>query len=305
MLQFTQRPRGLFGSPGQAPYGGAGMGGGMQQQPPPVEQNFNPIDVRDRMNAISGPSEPPAQKGKVNWGGVFTDFLAGLNGQQGPYMASLQAEQERAAKARERSQEQQGQRDWWYEQQRYKQENPDASSPYRFEDNAGNVYERGPDGQNQLIFTDPNDKMFMQDGQLVRVPNAVRSGQGSAMPQPGAIEDGHQFMGGNPADQNNWKPVGGAIPQVSRPFADPMGAPGQMTSGRRTIEGNRAVGGKPNSSHLTGDAADYIGATPAQLRAYFGSGARIIPENDHTHVQGIGAGRVPFFGKRGTKGLKR
>jgi hypothetical protein len=28
-------------------------------------------------------------------------------------------------------------------------------------------------------------------------------------PQPGAVEDGYRFNGGDPADQNNWEPVGG------------------------------------------------------------------------------------------------
>jgi hypothetical protein len=67
-------------------------------------------------------------------------------------------------------------------------ENP--TQPYRFEDNAGNVYERDPTtGENRLIFTDPNDKIFMQDGQMVTVPNRVRAGGAPVAPPPEAIAE--------------------------------------------------------------------------------------------------------------------
>lgn len=80
-----------------------------------------------------------------------------------------------------------------------------------------------------------------------------------------------------------------------------------MSSGRRTVEGNRAVGGVPNSRHLFGDAADFVPAQGQPMRELYIQarqhfpGAHILNEGDHVHVDQRGFGRVPYFGARGAR----
>lgn len=78
-----------------------------------------------------------------------------------------------------------------------------------------------------------------------------------------------------------------------------------MTSGRRTAEGNKLVGGVANSKHLTGEAVDYdgpdLGAVLRDVRGLPGHRRSFIHDG---HVHAEGDWDVPYFGHRGTTGLR-
>jgi hypothetical protein len=79
-----------------------------------------------------------------------------------------------------------------------------------------------------------------------------------------------------------------------------------MTSGRRTPEGNAAVGGVPNSYHVDGNAVDYdgpdLGALLSEVQQTF-PGAKAFIHKGHVHTQDRRI-RAPYFGKNGTRGLR-
>lgn len=96
------------------------------------------------------------------------------------------------------------------------------------------------------------------------------------------------------------QPGGGGQASGGAPVGDVAGfvaqSGGRVTSGTRTPERNRDVGGKANSLHLSGDAIDTVppqGVSMSEWASHLATqfpGARVINEGDHVHVQARGSG---------------
>lgn len=121
-------------------------------------------------------------------------------------------------------------------------------------------------------------------GSAFRKSDLVTGGGATApVPQPAPAQ---QPRGGDPV-----RPEGGAIEARARQVV-----PGVVvTSRKRSPEKNRAVGGKPNSYHLTDQARDFTpppGMSMAQLAAQLKQafpGFDVINEGDHVHVEPKGS----------------
>jgi hypothetical protein len=141
------------------------------------------------------------------------------------------------------------------------------------------------------------------------IPNSGQGQVGQVVAQPKVL-DGVTYY---PTADGQWttdaptggQPEGGQSPFRSTPPQQLKH--GTMTSGRRTIEGNRAVGGVDNSPHLDGHGVDYDGpnlnALLGEVRQTF-PGAKAFIHKGHVHVQDPRI-NAPYFGKNGTRGLKR
>lgn len=260
---------------------------------------------------------PPAQDAKPErWmnGGKFTgrdaiglalgaigDAFATNNGGQAitapSLMRSLQAKQQAAQDLADYNRKRQDDNTDWQVRQQW---TLDHQKPVN-NDTANDLeWYKGLSPEDRTLYDQMHPVVIQTDRGPQIVPRSTIGGGTTELP-PGFTID-NQPPGGAP--QQGQPPFAPAIPTSTGRggFPSVQGAPGTLTSGRRTLQGNAMVGGVPNSWHLTGDAADYTGTTPDALRSYFGDGVKIIPEKDHLHVQARGLG-APYFGRRGTYGL--
>lgn len=139
--------------------------------------------VRDYTPTASTLDPNTKKTGFLGEGG-FGRILAGAigdgllqNAGMAPVYAPMQQRkqqmaQEEAQWSRRQTAERQASMADWQAKQGYEAAHP---KPYRFQDNAGNVVELGPDGQPKTLFTDPTPKINYQrvnnpDGTFTMVP---------------------------------------------------------------------------------------------------------------------------------------
>ena len=164
--------------------------------------------------AQQAPAEvaPRMSKGQLI-AGILADALSGAVGRPGQFAAQVTRQREQAAQAvqeqarwhRDRTA---GIEDFETRQQIEQRYRP-APTPYRFEDNAGNVWQMGPTGEPQRIFTDTAPRQIIQDGMAITIPNPYAPAPAAAAPPPTIDEslwDTGQPVGGQTPASGNFRP---------------------------------------------------------------------------------------------------
>lgn len=193
--------------------------------------------------------------------GTIGDVLLQRGGNAPIYGPAQQYRQALAEQQRMASLERQNDMQDWIAKQQWERDNPKppTTQPYRWEDNAGNVWERDPNtGENNRIFTDVVPKYYVQGDRAIQIGNPFAGS--TSGPAPGAVEDGYRFKGGNPADPNAWEEVlsdeqGGAslsaayqTNSITRDEADrvrmSLGPNGQAAFQKWMRDNNITIGGR-------------------------------------------------------------
>lgn len=146
------------------------------------------------------PEAPQAPGKRETWRDVLgsaLDAIALMGGQKGAYWDGVQQQQDQYRedlKDHQGLQQQVNMAKYKGEMGLYEKAMEAAKPDWAYEqDNAGNLHrydKRTGQFDKNPVFVDPNPKMFMQDGQLVRVPNTYASAPTAPVGRLTPIEDG-------------------------------------------------------------------------------------------------------------------
>lgn len=177
---------GLFGSvrpgnsvmPGDQPdYGWGDMGGLFRV----------PTDGGPSM-----PAEQPKSGGFFGQGGIgrgiagtVGDWLQQVNGIEPTYGPSMLLQRQQQLAAQRAEQQRKYDLEDYVSKLKLKQQYDPSPGPqpYRTEDNVGNVWEIGPDGNAKPIFIDKTPKYYIQGDQALQIPNPYAT-QGASQNRP-------------------------------------------------------------------------------------------------------------------------
>jgi len=141
--------------------------------------------------------------------GMIGDTLATLGGGQGVYAPAMIAQKQQDAEIRARLQAALEQRKAAREDKQWEWENKPKEAPNNDTVNDFNWYSQLTPEQRNLYHQMKPTIAFRADGTPIAV-NPMQLGQPqSSGPKPGTIEEGHEFIGGDPSDPKSWRPVGG------------------------------------------------------------------------------------------------